>query len=75
MNTFAKNLKARRLECGMTQKQVAHMAGVDVETYYRYERGTNSPRLDRAVWIAAALGVQLSQLIDGDTEITPLETR
>ena len=66
MNAFAKNLKARRLECGMTQKEVAHMAGVDVETYYRYERGTNSPRLDRAVWIAAALGIHLADLLPKD---------
>lgn len=63
MNTFAKNLKARRLQCGMTQKEVAHMAGVSVRMYHFYENGINSPPLNRAVWIAAALGVHLADLL------------
>lgn len=66
MNIFAQNLKKQRLKSGLTQKALAHMVGVDKETYYRYERGTCSPRLQTAVWIAAALGVNLSDLLQED---------
>jgi len=63
MSKFSTNLKAKRVECGLTQKAMAEAIDRDVETYYRYENGKITPRLDTAQRIAAVLGVRLSQLI------------
>lgn len=54
MNISA-SIKAKRLECGLTQKELADKVGVDQSMICQIERGTKSPTLALSVEIAAAL--------------------
>lgn len=36
-------LKVARIRCGYTQKEMAHMLGVEQSNYSRWERGVHEP--------------------------------
>ncbi len=52
-----------RSQKGWTQQELADMAGVSIHEIMAYERYFESPKLDKAIAIANALGVTLSDLV------------
>lgn len=60
MNISA-SIKAKRLECGLTQKELADKVGVDQSMICQIERGTKNPTLALSVEIAAALGCDVCE--------------
>ena len=60
MNISA-SIKAKRRECGLTQKELADKVGVDQSMICQIERGTKSPTLALSVEIAAALGCDVCE--------------
>ena len=64
MNDFATYALQRRTEKGLTQQQVAEMAGISLRQYQVLETGHCLPRLTTAVQIAAVLELDLNQLRD-----------
>lgn len=60
MNISA-SIKAKRLECGLTQKELDDKVGVDQSMICQIERGTKSPTLALSVEIAAALGCDVCE--------------
>ena len=55
-------IRGRRAELGMSQAQLAAIAGVDTRQIRRYESGEQQPMLSVAVAIAEALGITVGQL-------------
>ena len=55
-------IRARRTEIGMSQRDLAAAAGVDVRQIRRYEAGEQQPLLSVAVSIADALGISVGEL-------------
>lgn len=49
------NLKKRREELKLTQKQIAELVGIQEHAYQRYEHGDSLPNVARAIEIARAL--------------------
>ena len=56
------NIKAKRLELGMTQKELADRVQVDQSMICQIERGTKAPSLPLGMEIAAALSCDLKEL-------------
>lgn len=55
-------IRQRRTERGLSQKDLATAAGVDVRQIRRYEAGEQQPLLSVAVAIADALGISVTEL-------------
>lgn len=63
-----RRLRALRLEAGLSLTELAAQAGVSVGALSQVERGVSSLRV-RTIWpLAAALGVEPSQLLDESSE-------
>ena len=56
MSDFAKNIKRRRLELGLSQEQLAEKLAVTRQTVSNWERSVSSPDLQMLGRIAGALG-------------------
>lgn len=61
-NNFCKNIKARRLARGLTQKRLAELSGVPYRTIQDLEAGKNSATISSAVPIARALETTVEEL-------------
>jgi len=59
-----KNLKKFRLQCSLTQKQMAEALSIDRSTYTYYESGKSVPTLDTLKKIASIFNVTVDRLID-----------
>jgi transcriptional regulator with XRE-family HTH domain len=59
---IAEVIRERRTELGMSQRDLAQAAGVDVRQIRRYEAGEQQPLLSVAVSIADALKVSVGEL-------------
>jgi transcriptional regulator with XRE-family HTH domain len=59
---IAEVIRERRAELGMSQRDLAQAAGVDVRQIRRYEAGEQQPLLSVAVAIAAALKISVGEL-------------
>ena len=59
---FSEVIRERRTELGMSQRDLATAAGVDVRQIRRYEAGEQQPLLTVAVAIADALGISVGEL-------------
>ena len=57
------NLKAIRKQCGMTQGELAKLAGINRITIIKYESGKVDPTIESATKLANALGVTVDELI------------
>jgi len=57
--TLAKLRKAK----GMTQAEFARHAGVDLDSYRRWEQGRHIPKVNDVYRLAKALGVALTDLV------------
>jgi transcriptional regulator with XRE-family HTH domain len=59
---FSEVIRERRAELGMSQRDLATAAGVDVRQIRRYEAGEQQPLLTVAAAIADALGISVGEL-------------
>lgn len=62
-------LKAARLEKGFTQKELANMSGVTIQTVLHYEKGTPSMTLNTLNRITHALGLNVVTVIYEPSEV------
>jgi transcriptional regulator with XRE-family HTH domain len=61
----ASRLRERRLECGLTQAELAARAGVSRQLVAAVEAGQNSPAVDAALGLAGALATTVEDLFAG----------
>src|SRR4051794_7555841 len=55
-------IRRRRADLGMSQGDLARVAGVDARQIRRYEAGEQQPLLSVAIAIADALGISVTEL-------------
>lgn len=60
------NIKEMRIAVGLTQKELATIAGVTISCYQKYEYGTRIPDAKTAIKIADALQTTVKQLWGGN---------
>ena len=65
---FKDRLKECRLECGLTQLQVANALGLTLPAICQYEKGVREPSLDILVKLCKLLNVSADYLL-GLTDI------
>lgn len=63
---FSQRLRRIRKECGLTQKAVAELLGVDRSTYAYYETGKTSPDLNALSRLASLFRVSADLLLGRD---------
>lgn len=56
---LGKAIKERRAALGITQQQVADLAGISINTLYQLERGQSNPTIDVLAKVADVLGMEL----------------
>ncbi len=66
--SFGLRLRKARMECGLSQKQLADMVGANVMQICRYERGQVLPALETALALSEALRVSTDVLLAGHDE-------
>jgi len=64
VNSFAKNLKARRTKAAISQEELALKCGLDRTYISGCERGVRNPSLISVEKIADALSVSASSLLE-----------
>ncbi|MCP9231784.1 helix-turn-helix domain-containing protein [Mesorhizobium sp. LMG 17147] len=62
-SVFARNLRLLRQGSGLSQEQLADLAGLDRNYVGKLEREENSPTIDTLEVLALALQVDVEQLI------------
>lgn len=62
LETFANNLRIRRIVMGITQKELADRAGIAVGSISAYEHAMKSPPVASAYTLAKALGTTLDKM-------------
>lgn len=67
MNVGA-SIRHLRMSKGMTQKELAEAVSVAQAMICQVERGTKTPSLPLSIEIAAALGCELNDIIEGAKE-------
>ncbi|WP_159501783.1 type II toxin-antitoxin system Y4mF family antitoxin [Microbacterium sp. 18062] len=67
VDTYAETLKARRRRLGLTQQDLADLAGVSARSVHEVERGKATVRLDVLTAVATALGLELTLTLRGTT--------
>lgn len=65
---LAERLKSKRVERGLTQEDLAHLAGVRVRTVSKCETGGTSPLADTVHRLARALGCTTDFLLGADID-------
>jgi DNA-binding XRE family transcriptional regulator len=60
-------VRDRRLECALTQRQLAERAGVSRQLVAAVEAGRNTPAVDAALALAGALGATVEELFEPAT--------
>jgi|WetSurSiteA1Bulk_404760.scaffolds.fasta_scaffold479401_1 transcriptional regulator with XRE-family HTH domain len=63
----AKNIKARRVELGITQEALADSIGTSQSYVSQLEKGRESPNLEMLAKLADALGTQPDILVRGES--------
>ena len=66
MEIFAKRIKELRIECGLTQKQLADELGFPQSSIVYWEAGTKTPRAETIVALARFFGVTTDYLLGED---------
>jgi len=62
---FGDRMRARRLDLGLTQEEVAHRMGMDRAYVGALETGLRNPTLDTIGRVAVALGCGAAELVEG----------
>lgn len=71
-NVLSRNLRDLRKERGLTQDQLASMAGFQGPSYNRWESGKSWPEPDTITALAKALNVSESRLFsDNNLHVSP----
>lgn len=65
VDQFRRNLRRRRLDAGMSIRQVADRAELSRTTVSLFEAGKRLPRIDTMIKLAGALGVEPGELLGG----------
>lgn len=60
MDTVGKQIKRRRKKLGVTQKQLADLSGIGINTLTKIERGEGNPTLDVLNKVLDTLGLVLT---------------
>jgi len=60
-------LRIERQRVGVTQMDLANLAGLNVANYGRIERGVGNPSIETLLRIAGVLGVDAAELVRGLT--------
>lgn len=68
MEMFAKRLKERAAQLGISDRQAARLCGLDERRYAHYAGGRREPDLQTLVDIARALSVSPNWLLGVDSE-------
>lgn len=62
LNNFSENLKSKRKQLGLTQKELAKKVGVSFRTIQNYENGLTPPTLSIVEKIILVLAVDFEQM-------------
>jgi transcriptional regulator with XRE-family HTH domain len=62
---FAANLAAQRKRVGISQEELASLAGLHRTQISLLETGKREPRLETMVKLAGGLGIPVATLVDG----------
>jgi transcriptional regulator with XRE-family HTH domain len=62
---LSSNISNARRAAGLTQEDLAHLAGMQTAVYSRIERGAVNPHLETVVRIAQALEVPIDDIVHG----------
>lgn len=62
---FGERIRDQRLRLGLSQDEVAHLAGMNVSNYGKIERGIGNPVLHTVVRLAVVLGIDPAELVAG----------
>lgn len=65
---IGEHIRKRRLELGMTQRELGERCGIAEPTIRRYEAGKLNPKLETCQTIAAALNVPVAYLLNTSPE-------
>jgi len=72
LQVFGDIVRKRRMELGVSQESLAHVAGLHRTYISMLERGIRNPSLTVLLQLADALHTRASELIaDYETEVTP----
>ena len=66
MSDIAANIYEYRLKCGYTQKELANMLGVSVQTISKWELEETAPDINQAVILSKIFKVSLDDLTNND---------
>ena len=64
LNNFSENMKKRRLELNLSQKELASIVGISVKTIQNYEKKKTIPTPALMEEISTALNVSFEEMID-----------
>lgn len=64
-----KNLRETRIECNLTQKEIAALIGISQQSYSDYENGKTEPDFCTLIKIAEILDVTVDYLIGRSDEL------
>ncbi|GAA4266939.1 helix-turn-helix transcriptional regulator [Frondihabitans peucedani] len=62
---FGERVRDERLRLGLSQDEVAHLAGMNVSNYGKIERGIGNPVLHTIVRLGTVLGVDPAVFVTG----------
>lgn len=62
--TLGKYLKKAREKKGLSVRELAKLVGVAHTTIYKYETDEHEPRISHLKWIAQALDIPLTELVE-----------
>lgn len=62
------NIRAKRIERGMTMEELAESIGTTKQQIYKYEQNLGKPQPERFVILAKALGTTCEELVNGGGE-------
>ncbi len=68
---LGRRMQTLRVQRGLTQVQLAQRASVSQAIVGRLEAGMRTGRLETWLWLAAALGVTLDELVGGGETSSP----
>lgn len=63
IQTVSKNLKAERLQAGLSQKKLAEKSGLSIRYLSRLETNPQNFRIDKVAIIAEAMGIPPARLL------------
>lgn len=66
---FSKTLHDLRIKKGLSQKQLAELAGVSQTAIYHWEKGIRAPKIEALNRLAEALRVDLADLLGISTDV------